>query len=197
MSRLDTLVEKVLLSHWPGLLLDGALVSALWEQFMVNYFSPGIIIRGWKDAAMGHFRGEKLSALAALVIDGDIHAAKKKIEEAKVINDGALGGAAAVGGGTSAPAERKKVRGRGTKKDSTTTGGTDARTSGGTDNGSRLSDVLHAFDESAVEALMQSWRRWALGIRCMVVAASVAGLTNGKHSFIYFFYIELMSSRPR
>ena len=135
MSRLDTLVEKVILSEWPGLLLDGSIVSLLWEQFLVNYFSPGIIIRGWMDAAMGHFRQEQSSALAALVVDGDIEATRERIKLRITAGDG--------------------------RKSSTT----------------RVSAVHD--DDSAMEVLMQ-WRRWALGLKCMVAAASVAGLTNGK-----------------
>jgi len=157
-ARLDTLVEKVLLSRWPGLLLDGDVVDILWGHFMKYYFSPGIIVKGWKLAALAHCRGQPLAALAAAAVgnnggDGgdtdfafDSNGGDAFIKAMKTAIAALLPAAAAEA------------------KQQLASGG-----SGGKGN---------AIATSVTEFIW-AWRRWALALKVMVAAASTAGLTNG------------------
>lgn len=143
MARLDTLVEQVLLSKWPGLLLEGALVNTLWEHFLVHYFSPSIVVQGWKVAALEHFRTHPGALLVEAGLDGSTDALH-----------------AAVVGLHGAHATEIK------------------RCVGGARGGASLAD--------AVCAVPQAWRRWALGVHWMVIAAKATNLSNGEsvvHSF--------------
>jgi len=72
-------VSQVLLSKWTGLLLDRHLVAALWEHFLVHYFSPSIVVQGWKVAALDLFRTNSLAVLAFATIDGDAASVKTAV----------------------------------------------------------------------------------------------------------------------
>lgn len=70
MARLETLVEEVLLGSWPGLIISYELTKALWEAFLVHYFSPGVIVRGWRIAALAHCAAQPAVSLASASLDG-------------------------------------------------------------------------------------------------------------------------------
>lgn len=71
-ARLDCLVKEIFLGReWPGLILDGAVVGSLWESFLVHYFSPSIVVQGWKLCALEHFRTQPLcQILPTLMMKG-------------------------------------------------------------------------------------------------------------------------------
>ncbi|KAG7671721.1 hypothetical protein Ndes2526B_g07385 [Nannochloris sp. 'desiccata'] len=166
-ARLDTLVEKVLLSRWPGLLLDGDVVDILWGHFMKYYFSPGIIVKGWKLAALAHCRGQPLAALAAAAVGSDggggggdnglaISTAGK--ENSTEDREDALINAIKTAIAALPPAAATEARHQLASGNSGAKG--------------------NAIDTSVTEFIW-AWRRWALALKVMVAAASTAGLTNG------------------
>jgi len=169
-ARLDTLVEKVLLSRWPGLLLDGDVVDILWGHFMKYYFSPGIIVKGWKLAALAHCRGQPLAALAAAAVavgsyGGGVNdrtlASTKKLDKEKKSEHG--GKDALINVMKTAIAALPSAAATEAKQQLASSG---------------KSGRSNAIDTSVTEFIW-AWRRWALALKVMVAAASTAGLTNG------------------
>jgi hypothetical protein len=164
-ARLDTLVEKVLLSRWPGLLLDGDVVDVLWGHFMKYYFSPGIIVKGWKLAALAHFRGQPLAALAASVGGSD-----------------GGGRENASGGGNAADDASKEIKNvdlLNAMKTSIAALSNDAQAQAKQQLGSGAGSSKANVIETSVTEFIWAWRRWALALKVMVTAASTAGLMNG------------------
>ena len=140
----------MLLSPWPGLLLDARLITVLWDHFMLHYFSPGVIVGGWKTAVLDHLTVQPLAAVMVVAaLDGDLVAVKAACDDLP----------------TAALVEATRQLG-----------------------GAGGAVVLY---DAVVEVIM-GWQQWSMAVKCMVAAATAAGLTNGEFVsclvFLAFFF---------
>ena len=186
LSRLDTLVRDVLLptytstgtgkstskatSTWPGLMLDGPLVTELWGLFMRHYFSPAVVAVGWKVAARVHFESHPLAGLIQVALEGGKEALlksvvneqeqetkkkknNKKKEKKKKSNDGDN---AVVIPDAALAAWKEQL------SSTATTSGVDRQQIG-----------------ECIETVQRTYAEWAMALRVMVAAADSVGLRNG------------------